>query len=215
LGDAWRWSLRRKRTEDDDLALFWRQAIRWLVADVPKRAEIEVQPNATSTEYKIFVTTRTVEFEPDDAAVVELTVTQPGNDEPIQLTAEPSGERVGVYEASFAPRTAGGYRVEAKVTAADGENLLPAEAGWVSAPAEREFEQLRVNTRRLSELAERSEGTSVSPDRIDQLTELLESRPAPVTEQWVAPLWHRGWVLGLTVFCLCGEWGIRRWKGMA
>lgn len=215
LGDAWRWSLRRERTEDDDLALFWRQAIRWLVADVPRRAEIEVEPNATATEHKIVVTTRTVEFEPDDAAVVELKVTQPGDTEPIRITAEPSDERVGVYEASFAPRAAGGYRVEANVTAADGENLLPAEAGWVSAPAEREFQQLQVNSRRLLELAKRSKGTSVAPDRINQLVEILESRPAPVTEQWVAPLWHRGWVLGLTVFCLCGEWGIRRWRGMA
>ena len=46
IGDMWRWQLRRKDTEEDDMAMAWRQTVRWLLADVPERVELEARRQA-------------------------------------------------------------------------------------------------------------------------------------------------------------------------
>jgi uncharacterized membrane protein len=43
VGDMWQWGLGRKSDEEDDLARAWRQMIRWLVAEVPRRVEVDVR----------------------------------------------------------------------------------------------------------------------------------------------------------------------------
>ena len=40
ITDLWRWSMRRDPDHADDAAQAWRQTARWLVSDVPQRAEV-------------------------------------------------------------------------------------------------------------------------------------------------------------------------------
>jgi hypothetical protein len=117
--------------------------------------------------------------------------------------------------AQYWPQQAGGYRVEAKVTAGDGQVLQPVKTGWVFAPEEREFERLAVNEPLLAKLARSSGGRTIDPQEIAEFVAQLQHEPVPITEHWVAPLWHQAWVLSLAIACLCGEWGLRRWKGLA
>ena len=39
--------------------------------------------------------------------------------------------------------------------------------------------------------------------------------PAPVTENWLRPLWHTPTMFLFALCCFIAEWGLRRWKGMA
>ncbi|MEC9002462.1 MAG: hypothetical protein VX644_03750 [Planctomycetota bacterium] len=215
VGDLWRWSLQRATPEEDDLAKAWRQTLRWLVADVPQRIEVESreQQGTGTWGHDIVVKVKDKEYYPLDNASVEITVTQP-DQTVINLTAEPSNERAGEYHKNFVPRQSGAYRVVATVTAPDGSRLGTRESGWVSEPAADEFRELEPNRKTLDELAKRSGGEVLTPADLDRFVKTLPNRKVPVTEPWVYPLWHRTWLFVFAMLCLCGEWGIRRWKGL-
>ena len=50
IGDLWRWGLGRADDKESDLEKSWRQTVRWLVADVPRRVEIDIRPQTDSQE---------------------------------------------------------------------------------------------------------------------------------------------------------------------
>lgn len=215
VGDLWRWSLQRAAPEEDDLAKAWRQTLRWLVADVPQRIEVEARRPQDSGNWsqEIVVRVKDKEYFPLDNAKVEITITQPDESE-VKLTADPSTQRAGEYLRTFVPRQSGAYRVNATVIAPDGSRLGSRESGWVSEPAADEFRDLEPNRDILAGLAKRSGGEILTVKDLDGFVKSLPNRKVPVTEAWVYPLWHRTWLFLFAMFCLCGEWGLRRWKGL-
>jgi hypothetical protein len=214
LGDLWRWSLQRETHEDRDPAIFWRQTIRQLVADVPRRTELQVEPGAAGQATLLRLRVRNAEFLPDDDASAELSLQTPDG-KTITLPAEASSAGAGLYEAEYWPSSPGGYVVSARVLAGDGQPLPVTDAGWVYAPHEQEFERLEVNTDVLTQLSSVRGGGAVDPAAIAQFVAGLRRRPVPITEPWIAPLWHQAGVFLLAVACLCAEWGLRRGKGLA
>jgi hypothetical protein len=215
LGDLWQWALRRNAPEQDDLGTFWRQTVRWLIAEAPRRVELKIDEAKAGDEIvRIHATARTKDFLADDNASIELTITRP-NGESSQLLADPGDTEAGQYVAEYWPQEPGGYRVSARVITGEGDIVLPHDAGWVRAPHEQEFQQLELNRSWLTQLAQQTNGRVVDPDDIGNFAKYLRRRDVPVTEQWVAPLWHQAWVLALALFCLCAEWGLRRWKGLS
>jgi hypothetical protein len=213
LGDLWHWALNRPRMETDDLATFWRQSMRWLVAESPQRAELRVNSEAGSAAVRLEVAVRDADFEADDDASVEMVVTRPSGDS-TKLSLEPSSELAGVYAAEYWPQENGGYRVTARVIAGQGEPLIARDQGWVTAPEQSEFDRLELNVNGLSQLAAETGGQLIDPEQISQFVANRRRQPVPVTEHWVAPLWHQAWVFAAAIFCLCAEWGLRRWKGL-
>lgn len=215
VGDLWRWSLQRAAPEEDDLAKAWRQTLRWLVADVPQRIEVETRTAQGSGTWgrEIVIRVKDKEFFPLDNAKVQIKIIQPDQSK-IELTADPSNQRAGEYLRTFVPRQSGAYRVVATVIAPDGSRLGARESGWVSEPAADEFRDLEPNREVLAGLAKRSGGEVLTADKLDRFVKSLPNRKIPVTEAWVYPLWHRTWLFLFAMFCLCGEWGLRRWKGL-
>jgi hypothetical protein len=134
---------------------------------------------------------------------------------PIRLTAEPSSQEPGVYQASFVSRHPGGYRANAIVTNATGGWVGAAEAGWVSDLAEEEFRSLKPNRASLESLAGKTGGEVITLDKLQNLVDGLPRKKAPVTENWTAPLWHKPAVFLFALGCFVIEWGLRRWKGLA
>src|SRR6185436_6686745 len=63
----------------------------------------------------------------------------------IHLTAEAVLNEAGLYETTFVPREAGGYKAEAIVTDPAGATVGHAAAGWSSDPAADEFRTLSPN----------------------------------------------------------------------
>ena len=102
IGDLWRWGLRRGDEEPRDLEKAWRQIVRWLVADVPKRLEIEIRPSENDPDRGVGfrIAARDTGYEPLDNASVTLDVVGPDG-QTTRLTAEPSDQQAGVYEAGF------------------------------------------------------------------------------------------------------------------
>lgn len=215
LGDLWRWDLRREDHAESDLEKSWRQTVRWLVADVPQRVEVETKrasgPGLAPQE--IVVRARDKQFAPLDNASVSIVITTPDNRELI-IAAESSDRTAGEYKASFSPRLAGAYRAEVSVTAADGSDVGRRETGWAVEPETEEFHRLAGNRALLEQLAQDSGGEVIEPGQLDRFVSSLPNRKIPVTESWTYPLWHQWSVLAAAIACLVGEWGMRRWRGL-
>lgn len=213
--DTWRWSMRREKEERDDPAQAWRQITHWLVNGVPRRAELRVDSSKDPSQpVTIVATARNQSYLPMDNVSVELEV-KPLSGDPFTISAEPHEDLPGVYTSSYWSRQPGGYRVTARMTAADGSLIGEADSGWAVQAGAAEFNRLKLNRSLLVRIANETGGEVISDDQLARFASELPSRKVPVTETWVYPIWHRPWVMGLAMLCLCLEWGLRRWKGLA
>ncbi|HUG92924.1 MAG TPA: hypothetical protein VML55_18930, partial [Planctomycetaceae bacterium] len=216
IGDLWRWQLKQPEGSDD-AGKAWRQALRWLVADVPEPVTIEVRPAADTSSETVLLRVKALDrsFQPLDNASVSLTVHPPApGGQPLTLHAEPSLDEPGVFEAAYVPREPGACRVLATVTDENGQAAGTAETGWVSNPTADEFRSVTPDRAFVERLARETGGQLVEPHDLGRFVASLSTRDAPVTERWTYPLWHQAWVFIVAVACLAGEWGLRRAKGM-
>lgn len=220
LGDTWKWSMRRKPGDEDDPARMWRQIMRWLVSDVPQRAQCKIeQSDAADGQVTIRTEVRDEAYMPLDNAKVEIDVTPIGVDDEeqaktITLVAQSDDQVAGTYRTNFFASKPGGYLATARVTAEDGSELETTQSGWASQPGEAEFRQWAINRDYLEKLAKQTGGTVVDDRKLDRFVADLNNRKVPVEEVWTYPLWHQPWVMLFAILCLCGEWGLRRWKGL-
>jgi hypothetical protein len=216
VGDFWRWAMRRPNEKENDMEKAWRQTVRWLVADVPRRVEVDVQPLEDSAigAVTLSVRVRDAEYLPLDNAQVAVEVRMPDG-RALSLDTEPHAEETGAYIATHVPRQPGAYRAAIKVSAPDGSPVGEREAGWVAQPAADEFKLLRPNRAWLEEVAAKTGGEVIAADKLDQLVASLPARKAPITEPWVRPAWNHPLFYLAILGCLVGEWGLRRWKGLA
>lgn len=215
LGDLWRWNLRRKEGTPSDLEKAWRQTVRWLVADVPQRVEVETERRRGDGALATHITVRVRDklFEPLDNASVLVRIRTPDGRE-IELTAEQSARTAGTYETTFASRTPGAYRATVVAKAEDASDVGDREFGWTIEPAADELRTLKPNRELLAQIAQSTGGEVLSADGLDDFVASLPNRKIPVTEAWTYPLWHQWPVFLFAVACLVGEWGLRRWKGL-
>lgn len=214
VGDMWRWGM-KDAEQQEDLARFWRQLIRWAVVDVNDRIEMELTRNSDGAVSSIDVKTRvaTKAFLPQDDASVKFEITGPGDKKSDQF-GEPSLEEAGLFSSEFYPSEAGGYRVKALVRDSSGELLGEKESGWALNPAADEFASLQPNRKLMQSLADASGGKVLELSEVEAFMKTLAELKAPVTEKISRPLWHLPWIFLLALACFSGEWAIRRWKGV-
>lgn len=215
IGDLWRWGMFRAADAPDDLAKSWRQTVRWLVADVPRRVEASSElVNSGSTEVRrIQVQVRDPKFAPQDNAAVKVDILSP-TDELLTLTADPSTDTPGLFEVDYVPRHDGVYIASVRATDADGTELGTAETGWTHEPLADEFRTSGVNREWVERLCSSTGGGIIRPDELEALAAGLPERESPRMEFAAVPLWHSPWMLAAILLCLLGEWGSRRWKGI-
>jgi len=215
VGDLWRWSLRRPEGAEDDLGKMWRQSVRWLVSDIPQRLEVDLarRDDDPAVPVDLAVRVRDREFQPRENADLEVTVQQPDG-ESITVDVQPSLDEIGLFTGSFVSRQAGGYRADVTWKNAEDRRREQTSVGWTSNPAADEFRDIGISRERMHELAEETGGEVVAMEDLEEFTSGLSFRPAPITETWTSPLWHRSWMFAIVLACLIAEWGIRRLRGL-
>jgi uncharacterized membrane protein len=215
-GDLWRWSLEGPDALKDDAGKAWRQILRWLVADVPRRLEATVEVNAASDSplAAISVRVRNKDFDPEEQAQVRLSIQQPDGTK-IGVDAQPSLHETGLFEASHVSRQPGPYIVRVTVPGTDQDPEQHVELGWTSDPTNAEFREASANRSQLERLAAATGGEVIPSRQLDEFIANLPERHLPVMETETAPLWHRPAILLLILMLLAAEWGLRRWKGLA
>jgi uncharacterized membrane protein len=216
IGDIWRWGMLREDLHKD-MDKFWRQTLRWLVADVPKRVQLQIvhKTELPNQPVELKVRARGKDFELLDNVSIAIEVRDPES-ETMQLRGEPSLEERGLFEVSYVPRAGGGYFARAVVTDSAGIEVGRAETGWSADLQAREFASINANSALLEEIARRTKGRMVALDELDEFAGDLPYRDAPVTSAWVRPLWDLPGVLPmvfiLIVTCFGAEWLLRRWR---
>lgn len=215
VGDLWRWALQRQEDDSDDVGRTWRQLIRWLVTDVSQRVEVEQAWTDLNglPAVRVIVRVRDAEHQPQENAEVRVTIQIPGG-ESLTLDAEPSLAELGLFEVTFVPRAAGGYRAEVGVLDDAGIPLPTRQLGWVWQPDFEEFREVTVNRELLEGLARQTDGEVVLVDDLPEFVRSLPQRELPVTELTTTPLWHSPLILLLALLCFATEWGLRRWRGL-
>ncbi|MCA9200171.1 MAG: hypothetical protein KDA87_21680 [Planctomycetales bacterium] len=211
-GDLWRWGMERPDPEQDDLSQVWRQMVRWLVADVPKRFETSIRTNESARSVELQFIVRDEEFGLLDNVSVPLEITLP-DDKVIKLDASAT-DMAGTYAATFWPEQDGCYRLKASAVGPDGVQIGFEETGWTSQPSVAEYQDLSTDIAYLERLAQSTGGRLVKAEELDEFVRNLPQEKIPVTETWSYPLWHQPWFFLSAIVCLCGEWGLRRWKGL-
>ena len=226
LGDSWKSSMRRKVGDEDEPARLWRQMIRWLVNDVPQRAQVQINTSeAGDGQVTIVTEVRDEAHQPLDNAKVEIEITPIGSvvegvadatsPVTIKLVAQSDNAKAGRYQTTFFANKSGGYLANARVTAEDGSEIAVAASGWAAQPGEAEFRQWAINQKFLQSVADQTGGRIVDDRELDRFVTELQNRKVPLAQVWTYPLWHQPWVMLFAVVCLCGEWGLRRWKGLS
>jgi uncharacterized membrane protein len=222
IGDVWRWGMHDPDSHRD-MDKAWRQLARWLVADVPNRVELSVEPapNESNGSMRIQVRVRDEKFQPLDNAAVTLQVEPvlateaPGlSTNAVRLQPEPASAEAGLYQAVYVPHLTGGYRASVSVTNSEGVQVGTAVAGWSTDLAAEEFRSLTPNVGLLEAIAGRTGGKVIVARNLDQFARDLPHRAAPVMEPWTRPLWHTPAMFALAIALLASEWGLRRWKGL-
>jgi hypothetical protein len=218
IGDVWRWGLERPEAKAD-MERFWRQTLRWLVADVPNRVTLQTIARSDQANPSVMLQVRARDkgFEPANNVSVSVEVRDP-NGQTARLAAEPVAGESGLFEAAYISRSNGGYLARAAVTEAGGSQLGKAEVGWAADLDAREFQSIRTNRPLLEKIARQTGGQVVELDALDAFARSLPKREAPVSEVWGRPLWDWPWIRAVVFLSvltgLVVEWAIRRWKGL-
>jgi uncharacterized membrane protein len=228
-GDLWRLGLRNEAMQAD-LQKWWRQWIRWLVADAPSRVALEATAGTDDAgAVRLQVRVRDAEYLPLDDASVTVTVKHLTNAASASLTgnaiesapvvlrlnAEPSGSEAGLYETIYVPRADGAYVAQASVVNAEGLSVGDAETGWTSDFSADEFKSLAADRALMTRLAQATGGRLLRPGDLGSFVHEIPHQPAPITERVSEPLWHRSAVFLFALGCFVAEWGLRRRKGLA
>ena len=218
LGDLWRWGMRKPEMHED-MDKFWRQTLRWLIADVPAPVSLQASHtlDETNQPVRLQVRVRDKAFEPMDNVSISMEVLEPGGDS-VQLTTAPVLTESGLFEATYVPRASGGYFARVTVADTEGGRLGEAQAGWAVDLEGREFQSIRANRPLLEKIARQTGGRLVELDELDRFARDLPKREAPISEAWVRPLWDLPGVVPVVFLfalgCFVAEWALRRWKGL-
>lgn len=217
LGDLWRWGLQDASTREDQ-GKFWRQTLRWLVADVPERLSLQVQPQVDGGPQAVTfkIQARHPNFKLMEDASVTVTVSPPPGGQ-IQLHAEPVADEIGIFTATYVPRSSGGYTARAIFTDAQGNRLGDAVTGWAVNLEGEEFQSIATGHALLERMARETGGEVLKIQELDRFAQNLPQRQVPVTVLQTQAVWDLPGMLPLlfllVLVCLTGEWILRRWKG--
>jgi len=215
VGDYWRWAMKAPG-QRPQMEKAWRQMVRWLLASVPERVAVEIEPTPEdgSGMIRLNVTVADSDYAVTTEADVAMTVVSPDGSE-TSLAPGVSGVGDSRFEVTFRAVSPGGYRVRAEVKNYDGEVVGKTEAGWVHDPVAEEFAQLGTNLPLLKSLAEKTGGKVLGEDDLAGFEENFPAGGIPVFDMVGISLWHVPVVFLLAVFCFVLEWALRRGKGFA
>ncbi len=212
-GDFFHWGIGQPE-HAPDLAKFWRQISRWLVADTPEPVAVSAQWNASAQTTRLSVRVRDAEARLVEDAEVFVTVRRVGSDEgaAVRLRAEPAPE-TGLYHVDYPSFQEGALVAFAEARNSSGASIGNGSVGWVQDASEAELSGLNANMAGLKTFAEKTGGRTVRLSELDSLVGQMKDTPDLATEMRVQPLWHSGFVLILALLCFVLEWWTRRQNG--
>ncbi|MDF1506427.1 hypothetical protein, partial [Roseisolibacter sp. H3M3-2] len=215
--DSWLWQMHAAvPVEDQTHERFWRQTLRWLVADVPSALEVvaAAERPAPGEAVALHATVRDSLFAAVDGATVVAEVTAPsGAKSEVPLEWQVRGD--GAYDGSLLPREAGIHQVRVLHRAPGRAERASPVAYVEAAPSREEYYGAWHRADLLRRLAEETGGTYHTPDDAARLAEELRYARAGVTTPERRDLWDMPAAFLLLGGLLAAEWAYRRRRGLA
>ena len=216
IQDSWMWQMHADiPVEDMTHETFWRRLLRWVVDGVPDQVVARVPQDRVEPDETVTVLADVVDpgFEELNNSTVLAIVTDPaGNvtERRMEWTAEQDGE----YRTTFAAADEGFYEVRVEAST-DGE-LLGEDAAYVqAAPSDSEFYDSTMRAPLLQRVAEETGGRFYTADTAAALADDIQYVGSGVTVVEERDLWDMPALLLLLVTLVLGEWGYRRFRGLA
>ena len=214
--DTWLWQMDHTVSlEDQSHETFWRQLLRWLVADTPD--PVEAAPGRESVEAGESVTLEATvldeAFVEVNGAGVTARVTAPTGDVrelPMEWTVTEDGR----YTVPFTPETDGIYEV-AVDAGRDTVAFGIGETGLRVAPGTREFRDPHQRRGLMERIAEVTGGRYYTLETASRLPEDLRYTGGGVTVTEERDLWDMPLLFLLLAGLMGAEWVYRRKRGLA
>ncbi len=213
--DSWLWQMGATvPVEDQSFETFWRQLLRWMVADVPDRVEV-IASDAGSVDEAVPLRAVVSDsaFLRANGASLTADITTPSGQH-VQTTFDWATERDGEYKATLVPAENGLHEVQ--VTAVLGRDTLRAQPAYVRAaePTTEYFgAQLRPSV--LRQISEETGGRYYTPADAQQVAQDIVYTKSGATQVDRKDLWDMP-ILFLILMVAAGtEWAYRRRRGLA
>lgn len=212
--DSWLWQMHaRIAVSDSTHETLWRQMLRWLVADVPDRAEVILpEESAPGEGVRIEGIVSDRSFLRTNGATVTATAT--GGGSVSEMSFDWSTTRDGEYSATFVPDKPGVYEVQLRAASA-GDTVTSRPAYVNVAESTEESFGAELRTSLLRQIASETGGKYYRPDQAGSIARDLVYSPAGSTVVKQNDLWDMPIVLLVLLLALGGEWVLRRRRGLA
>ena len=216
IQDSWMWQMHADvPVEDQTHETFWRRLLRWVVDGVPDQVSValssdRVEPDEVVTVLATVVDPRFEEL--NNSAVVAVVTTPDGS--VIERQMEWTAERDGEYRATFTAGAEGFYEVH--VEASTGGELLGEDAAYLQVAAgDSEFYDSTMRGSLLRRMADDTGGRFYTAATASALAEDIQYVGGGVTVVEERDLWDMPFLLLLLAGLILGEWGYRRFRGLA
>ena len=214
--DSWMWQMHADvPVEDMTHETFWRRLVRWLVDGVPDQVVARVPQDQVEPEQVVTVLAEVgdANYEELNNSAVTAIVTDPSG-ELIELPMEWTAEKDGEYRTTFTAADEGFYEI--RVEAAVDNDLLGEDTVYLQvAPSDSEFYDSTMGASLLERVAEETGGHFYTPDTVGTLPDDVQYVGGGVTVVEERDLWDMPALLLLLVALVLGEWGYRRYRGLA
>jgi len=216
IQDSWMWQMHADvPVEDQTHETFWRRLLRWVVDGVPDQVSVALSSDRVEPEEVVTVTATVVDprFEElNNSAVVAVVTTPDGS--VIERQMEWTAERDGEYRATFTAGAEGFYEVH--VEASTGGELLGEDAAYLQVAAgDSEFYDSTMRGSLLRRMADDTGGRFYTAATASALAEDIQYVGGGVTVVEERDLWDMPFLLLLLAGLILGEWGYRRFRGLA
>ncbi|MYC90122.1 MAG: DUF3416 domain-containing protein [Gemmatimonadetes bacterium] len=214
--DTWLWQMDSTvPLEDLSHENFWRQLMRWLVAETPD--PVEAAPAQVTVEagepVTLEATVLDAGFVEVNGAAVNARVTLPTG-ETRNVPMEWSVSEDGRYTADFTPDMDGIFEVSVNA-GRDTVTFGNAETSVRVAPGTEEFRDPRQRVSLMERIAEETGGRYYTPETAANLPEDLQFTGGGVTVTEERDLWDMPILFLLLAGLMGGEWVYRRKRGLA
>ena len=216
IQDSWMWQMHADiPVEDQTHETFWRRLLRWVIDGVPDQVVVELSSDRVEPDEVVTVLATVVDpgFEElNNSAVVALVTDPEGNvsERQMEWTAEKDGE----YRTTFTAGAEGFYEVH--VEASSGGELLGEDAAYVQvAGGDSEFYDSTMRTSLLQRMADDTGGRFYTAASAGTLADDIQYVGGGVTVVEERDLWDMPFLLLLLAGLILGEWGYRRFRGLA
>ena len=214
--DTWLWQMDHTvPLEDRSHETFWRQLLRWMVADTPD--PVEAAPSRESVEagepVHLEATVLDEGFVEVNGARVTARITTPAG-EVRELPMEWSVGADGRYTVPFTPETEGIHEVSVDA----GRDTVAFGTGETAvrvAPGPDEFRDPHQRRSLMERIAEETGGRYYTLETVSRLPEDLRYTGGGVTVTEERDLWDMPLLLLLLAGLLGAEWAYRRKRGLA